>query len=97
MCFLFSFPLFCRKLFTAVATFGVGVQAMFFSSYDIEGFEGQEHIFTHLQKDTRHWMDQNIYGINPSAAMPQPSNNIQATPDNGSETIRQGSQSIDKS
>lgn len=56
-----------RKLFTAVATVGVGVQAMFFSDYDIDGFEGQDHIFTGLQKDTRNWIDQNIYGIDTSS------------------------------
>ena len=37
---------------------------MFFSDYDIDGFEGQDHVFTQLQKDTRQWIDQNIYGIN---------------------------------
>jgi hypothetical protein len=36
---------------------------MFFSDYDIDGFEGQDHVFTQLQKDTRQWIDQNIYGI----------------------------------
>lgn len=40
---------------------------MFFSDYNIEGFEGQEHIFTNLQKDTQQWVDQNIYGIDVDA------------------------------
>jgi hypothetical protein len=51
------------KLFTAVATVGVGIQAMFFSEYNIDGFEGKDHIFTDVQKDARNWIDQNIYGI----------------------------------
>jgi hypothetical protein len=48
---------------TAFATAGVGIQAMFFSDYDIQGYEGQDHIFSHIQKDTRTWIDRNIYGI----------------------------------
>jgi diacylglycerol kinase len=51
------------KLFTAVAPVGVGIQAMFFSEYDIDGFERKDHIFTDVQKDARNWIDQNIYGI----------------------------------
>ena len=36
---------------------------MFFSDYDIQGFEGQEHVFTHVQKDARQWVDRIVYGI----------------------------------
>jgi hypothetical protein len=52
-----------RKVFTAFATAGAGIQAMFFSDYDIQGFEGQEHIFSHVQRDMRDFVDRNIYGI----------------------------------
>jgi hypothetical protein len=54
-------------LFTAVATVGVGIQAMFFSSYEIDGFEGKDHIFTSIQKDTSRWIDHHIYGIDPGS------------------------------
>ena len=54
---------------TAVATVGVGVQAMFFSDYHIDGFEGQDHVFTDVQRDARHWIDRNIYGIDVDAAV----------------------------
>ena len=85
--FLLTFILFpYRKLFTAVATVGVGIQAMFFSDYDIEGFEGQEHIFTNIQKDTRKWVDQNVYGIDTNA-LPDSSTTNQAAPSNGNETV----------
>lgn len=53
------------KFITAVACTGVGIQAMFFSTYDLEGFEGKEHVFTHLQKDARDFVDTTIYGIDP--------------------------------
>jgi hypothetical protein len=61
----------CRKVFTAFATAGAGIQAMFFSDYDIQGFEGQEHIFSHVQRDMRDFVDRNIYGIE----LPQKSKN----------------------
>jgi hypothetical protein len=51
---------------TAVATVGVGIQAMFFSDYHVDGFEGKDHVFTNIQKDTRMWIDKNIYGIDDS-------------------------------
>ena len=54
-------------MFTAFATAGVGIQAMFFSDYDIQGFEGQEHVFTHVQKDAGQWVDRIIYGIDINA------------------------------
>ena len=44
---------------------------MFFSDYDIDGFEGQDHVFTQLQKDTRQWIDQNIYGISSGTKIQQ--------------------------
>ncbi len=59
-----DFVLQCRKLLTAVATVGVGIQSIFFSNYDhVEGFEGKEHIFSHLQADMRDWIDRNVYNI----------------------------------
>lgn len=67
--FGFSFVfLFCRKVFTAFATAGVGIQSVFFSNFDeIQGFEGKEHIFTHVQRDMRDWVDKTIYGIDISS------------------------------
>jgi hypothetical protein len=36
-----------------VATVGVGFQALFFSDYNIGGFEGTDHILKDVQKDAR--------------------------------------------
>lgn len=58
-------PFLNRKFITAAACTGVGIQAMFFSTYELEGFEGKEHIFTHLQKNAREFVDTTIYGIDP--------------------------------
>jgi hypothetical protein len=58
LCFSF------RKFVTGVACTFVGVQSIFFSNYEtVEGFEGKEHIFTHVQKDARDFVDRQIYGI----------------------------------
>ena len=55
-----------RKFITGFACVTVGLQSVFFSKFeDVEGFEGKEHIFTHIQKDARDFIDQNIYGIDP--------------------------------
>mmetsp|Transcript_92971 Transcript_92971/g.189403 ORF Transcript_92971/g.189403 Transcript_92971/m.189403 type:complete len:96 (-) Transcript_92971:358-645(-) len=52
------------KLLTAVACTGVGIQSVFFSTYEtVEGFEGKEHVFTHVQRDARDFIDRVVYGI----------------------------------
>eukprot|EP00980_Cylindrotheca_fusiformis_P026301 scaffold15772_cov162-Cylindrotheca_fusiformis.AAC.3 len=51
------------KVVTAFATVGVGIQGLFFSDYDIQGHEGEEHVFSNVQRDTRKWIDRNIYRI----------------------------------
>ena len=56
-----------RKFITTAACVGVGFVSVFFSKYEeVEGFEGKEHIFTHVQKDARDFIDRNFYGLDPS-------------------------------
>jgi hypothetical protein len=52
-----------RKVIAYVAATGAGIQAMFFSDYDVQGFENQEHIFSNTQTDMRNWIDRTIYGL----------------------------------
>jgi hypothetical protein len=52
-----------RKVVTYIAAAGAGIQAMFFSDYDVQGFENQEHIFSNAQTDMRNWIDRTIYGL----------------------------------
>jgi hypothetical protein len=66
----FYFLAFFRKVVAYVAAAGAGIHAMFFSDYDIQGFENQEHVFSNVQKDTRHWIDRNIYGIEQTKSKP---------------------------
>jgi hypothetical protein len=68
---VFSVPFF-RKVFTAFATAGVAIQAIFFSDYHVEGFEDKEHVFSHVQRDAREWVDRTIYGID---LKPKPAKN----------------------
>jgi len=56
-------PSFSRKVFTGVACVGAGIQGVFFTTYDIEGFEGKEHVFSDIQRFMRKWVDRSIYGI----------------------------------
>ncbi|KAG7356687.1 hypothetical protein IV203_001373 [Nitzschia inconspicua] len=86
------------KLFTAIATVGVGVQAIFLSDYNIEGYQGKEHIFTNLQQDTRRWIDHNIYGIDTSTIQ-QKSTTTRINDDSSSKndaSIHPDSRSTDK-
>ena len=59
-----------RKVFTMFATAGAGIQAVFFSDYDVKGFEGKEHVFTHVQREAREWVDRTIYGIDLKSKKP---------------------------
>lgn len=52
-----------RKVFTGFATVGVGINAVFFSDYEIQGYENQPHVFTNIQKDAREWIDRTIFQI----------------------------------
>ena len=52
-----------RKVAAYVGAAGVGIQSIFFSKYDIPGFEGQEHIFSNARSELVKWVDRNIYGI----------------------------------
>mmetsp|Transcript_20205 Transcript_20205/g.55784 ORF Transcript_20205/g.55784 Transcript_20205/m.55784 type:complete len:89 (+) Transcript_20205:32-298(+) len=53
-----------------LATFG-GVQAVFFTEYEVPGFEGQRHVFSGIQDTTRQYIDKYMYGIE-TAAPPTP-------------------------
>mmetsp|Transcript_20995 Transcript_20995/g.45749 ORF Transcript_20995/g.45749 Transcript_20995/m.45749 type:complete len:93 (+) Transcript_20995:119-397(+) len=56
------------KFITAVACTAAGIQATFFSTYDdVPGFEGKEHVFSNVQRDTRDFIDKNVYGIDVDA------------------------------
>lgn len=56
------------KFITGVACTFVGFQSVFLSKYEtIEGFEGKDHIFTHVQRDARDFFDRNVYGIDVDA------------------------------
>lgn len=52
-----------RKVFTGFATVGVGINAVFFSDYEIQGYENQPHVFTNIQKEAREWIDRTIFQI----------------------------------
>eukprot|EP00934_Nitzschia_sp_Nitz4_P007668 Nitzschia sp. Nitz4//scaffold34_size148208//81741//84340//NITZ4_002985-RA/size148208-processed-gene-0.49-mRNA-1//-1//CDS//3329548810//7658//frame0 len=54
------------KIFTGVACVGAAVQGVFFAEYEVEGFEGQDHVFSGIQREARVFVDRNIYGIDPS-------------------------------
>ncbi len=61
------FFFFVSRFLTGVVCVGVGLQSVFFSKFEeVEGFEGKDHIFTHIQKDARDFIDRNIYVIDPS-------------------------------
>ena len=59
-----------RKVATYVSTAAVGIQAIFFSSYDVQGFEHREHIFSNAQSKMRDWIDGTIYGIDDAKSEP---------------------------
>jgi hypothetical protein len=59
-----------RKVVTYIAAAGAGIQAMFFSDYDVQGFENQEHIFSNAQTDMRNWIDRTIYGLDSQNTKP---------------------------
>ena len=53
----------CRRVFTGVACTGVALQAVFFTEYELEGYDG-DHVFTGVQRETRILIDKIFYGIN---------------------------------
>ena len=55
------------KLFTTFSCIGIAIQGVFFTEYNVEGYEGQDHVFTGVQKAARSFVDRNIYGIDTSS------------------------------
>ena len=56
-----------RKLFTTFSCIGIAIQGVFFTNYNVEGYEGQEHVFSGVQRAARSFVDQTIYGIDSSS------------------------------
>lgn len=60
-----------RKVVTAISCVGITIQGVFFAEYNIDGFEGQDHVFSAVQREARAFVDRTIYGID-SSSSPRP-------------------------
>jgi len=65
-----------RRTAALVCSFGVGVQAVLFTEYNLpyrgsdDGSSGEppKHVFTDLQRNYRSWVSRNVFGATPAAA-----------------------------
>lgn len=46
-----------------MACVAVGIQGIFFSEYNVEGFEGKEHVFSGVQRSANEFIDRTLFGI----------------------------------